>query len=68
MVEGHVVENDGRDWTLTLRDGLSFHDDTPVLARDVVASVQRWAARDCSVALMAATDEFPPHRQPCGSN
>src|SRR3954465_2314457 len=34
MVEGHTVENDGRDWTLTLRDGLKFHDGTPVLARD----------------------------------
>ena len=33
MVEGHVVENDGRLWTLTLRDGL-FHDGERVLARD----------------------------------
>ena len=26
MVEGHVVENDGRLWTLTLRPGLLWHD------------------------------------------
>ena len=57
MVEGHTVENDGRKWTLTLRDGLKFHDGTPVLARDVAASVQRWGKRDSfGLALMAATD------------
>ena len=37
---------DGKIWTLTLRDGLKFHDGTPVLARDCVASVQRWGKRD----------------------
>jgi peptide/nickel transport system substrate-binding protein len=45
MVAGHTVENDGRLWTLTLRDGLLFHDSTPVLARDCVASIQRSARR-----------------------
>ena len=35
MVEGHSVEEDGLTWTLTLRDGLRFHDKEPVLARDV---------------------------------
>src|SRR5271157_5402742 len=24
MVEGHVVENDGKTWKITLRDGLKF--------------------------------------------
>jgi ABC-type transport system substrate-binding protein len=58
MVEGHVVENDGLQWTLTLRDGLKFHDDTPVLARDCVASIQRWGKRDSmGMLLMAACDE-----------
>ena len=33
MVAGHVVENDGKTWRLTLREGLRFHDGTPVLAR-----------------------------------
>ena len=33
---------DGLTWTLTLRDGLRFHDGTPVLARDAVASIRRW--------------------------
>jgi peptide/nickel transport system substrate-binding protein len=57
MVAGHTVENDGRLWRLTLRDRLAFHDGTPVLARDVVASIKRWAMRDAfGEALMAATD------------
>ena len=59
MVEGHVVEEDGRRWTLTLRDGLSWHDGTPVLARDCVASIRRWGSRDgFGGTLLAATDEL----------
>ncbi len=59
MVQGVVASPDGKDWTLTLRDGLRFHDDTPVLARDCVASVSRWGKRDAfGQALMAATDEL----------
>jgi len=59
MVEGHVVENDGLLWKLTLRPGLKFHDGEPVRARDCVASIRRWASRDAYAAsLMAATDEL----------
>ncbi|WP_239509877.1 ABC transporter substrate-binding protein, partial [Klebsiella oxytoca] len=59
MVEGHVVEQDGLRWTLRLREGLRFHDGSPVLARDVVASLQRWAKRDnVGQVLFAATDEL----------
>ena len=59
MVEGHQVEEDGLTWTLTLRDGLRFHDKEPVLARDVVASIRRFAARiSFADALMAATEEL----------
>ena len=45
MVEGAAVENDGKQWDLTLRDGLAFHDGTPVLARDCVATIQRCGKR-----------------------
>ena len=59
MVAGHVVETAGTSWRLTLREGLRFHDGTPVLARDCVASLQRWAKRDgFGQALFAATDEL----------
>ena len=46
MVEGHTIDDDGKRWTMKLRDGLVFHDGTPVLARDCVASLQRWLKRD----------------------
>jgi peptide/nickel transport system substrate-binding protein len=59
MVSGHVVSNDDKQWDLTLRDGLLWHDGERVLARDCVASIRRWAARDgFGAELMAATDEL----------
>ena len=59
MVAGHTVEDDGKLWTMTLRDGLRFHDDTPVLARDVIASLKRWASRDAfGNSLFATVDEI----------
>ena len=58
MVAGHMVENDGKNWKLTLREGLMFHYGEKVLARDCVASIKRWGARDAfGQALMARTDE-----------
>jgi len=57
MVEGYTVEHDGLTWTLKLREGLRFHDKEPVLARDVVASIRRFAPRVIFAdALMDATD------------
>ena len=59
MVAGHTVENDGRTWTLILRDGLVFHDGSKVLARDCVASIRRWSARDLfGQTLMQRADEL----------
>ena len=59
MVESFGAEEDGKRWTLTLRPGLKFHDGTPVLARDCVASVKRWGAKDSfGQALTGATDEI----------
>ena len=58
MLAGHTVGADRLTWTLTLRDGLRFHDDTPVLARDAVASIKRWWVNDAfGQALAAATHE-----------
>ena len=59
MVEGHQIDEDGLTWTLTLRGGLRFHDKEPVLSRDVVASIRRFAMRiSLANALMAATEEL----------
>ena len=46
MAEGHTIGDDGRRWTIRLRDGLRFHDNTPVRARDCAASLARWMKRD----------------------
>src|SRR2546430_14686832 len=45
MVEAEEVSSDGLTWTFRLRPGLKFHDREPELARDVPASLERWAAR-----------------------
>jgi peptide/nickel transport system substrate-binding protein len=59
MVERHSVDDDGKQWDLTLRDAIEFHDGTPVLARDCVATIKRWAKRyPMGGALMARTDEL----------
>jgi peptide/nickel transport system substrate-binding protein len=59
MLAGHTVEDDGKLWTMTLRDGLRFHDNEPVRARDVVASLRRWGSRDAfGSSLFAVTDEL----------
>jgi peptide/nickel transport system substrate-binding protein len=58
MVDGHRTEDGGTVWELTLREGLRFHDNQPVLARDCVASIVRCGKRDSFVsALMSRTDE-----------
>ncbi|MET3360373.1 ABC-type transport system substrate-binding protein [Bradyrhizobium japonicum] len=59
MLSGHVISGDGLQWDLSLRDGLFWHDGERVLARDCVASIRRWAARDgFGGELMEATDEL----------
>lgn len=59
MVDGHRVEDDGKRWDLTLREGLFWHDGERVLARDCVASIRRWAKRSAfGGSLMEATDEL----------
>ena len=59
MVQGFNVEDDGKRWTLRLREKLSFHDGAPVLAMDCVASLRRWGRRDAfGKTLFAAVDSL----------
>ncbi len=59
MLAGCSVEDDGLTWRLSLRGGQRWHDGERVLARDCVASIRRWGARDSyGQALIAATNEL----------
>ncbi len=51
---GAEVSSDELTWTITMRDGLIFHDNAPVLARDAVASVKRWMLKDPIGSTIAA--------------
>jgi peptide/nickel transport system substrate-binding protein len=64
MAEGAVASSDGLTWTVRLRESLRFHDNEPVRASDVIASLARWSKRDgfgqtwaAAVAEMTATDD-----------
>src|SRR5690606_1644951 len=59
MAEGHEVSEDGLVYTITLREGLTFHDGSPVTAEDAVASLERWAERDgMAPKLMSGMEGF----------
>ncbi len=46
MVEGYELSDNKLAWTFRLRDGLRFHDGTPVRGADCIASIARWSKRD----------------------
>ena len=46
MVESYDSSPDKLTWSFVLRDGLKWHDGTPVTAEDCVASLKRWSVRD----------------------
>ena len=61
MVDKYETSADKLTWTFTLRDGLEWHDGTPVTAEDCVASIRRWAARDAlGQQMMARVGEMAP--------
>ena len=60
----YKISDDKLTYTLTLRDGLKWHDGTPVTAEDCVASLKRWGKADGMgqklmdfTASLEATDE-----------
>ena len=65
MVESEEVSSDGLTWSFRLRPGLKFHDGAPVRAKDVVASLARWSARDSmGQMLKAIQNELDRGRRP----
>ncbi|PBB24493.1 ABC transporter substrate-binding protein [Mesorhizobium sp. WSM4307] len=54
MVHSWGVSDDERTYTFVLRDGLSWHDGTPVTSDDCVASIRRWMEAASSGPLIKA--------------
>lgn len=58
MVDTYEQSADGLLWKFKLREGLTFHDGSPVEAADAVLSLERWAARMSSgQTLFKTVDE-----------
>ncbi|ESW78010.1 peptide ABC transporter substrate-binding protein [Mesorhizobium sp. LSJC285A00] len=54
MVSKWGVSDDKKTYTFELRDGLRFHDGSPVTAADCVASIRRWGVADSGGQLIMA--------------
>src|SRR5690606_28491896 len=55
MVDTWTVSEDELNYRFVLREGLAFSTGRPVLAEDVVASVDRWRQRDSMAQVMNKT-------------
>jgi peptide/nickel transport system substrate-binding protein len=61
MVGDFNVSTDKLSYHFTLRDGLGFHDGSPVRGADCVASLKRWMARDShGQSLALVLDSIAP--------
>lgn len=59
MVEAFERAADGKSWRFRLREGLRFHDGSPVESEDAIASLRRWGARKPSgQALLRETENI----------
>ncbi|TIV59129.1 ABC transporter substrate-binding protein [Mesorhizobium sp.] len=58
MVDKWSLSEDKKTYIFELRDGLAWHDGSPVRAQDCVASIRRWASADAGGQLIMsrATD------------
>ncbi len=54
MVQAWTASPDGLTWSFTLREGLLWHDGTPVTAADCIASLRRWMPRSALGARLLA--------------
>lgn len=54
VAESHTISEDGRVYTFTLREGVKFHDGTPVTAQDVKYSIDRCSSTENGEPLVSA--------------
>ena len=57
LAEGYTVSDDGLEYTITLRQGVKFHNGKEMTADDVVASMKLWLER-CSKAELLKGSTF----------
>ena len=57
MAESATVSEDGKTYTIKLREGLKWHDGSPVTPDDCIASIKRWGQRDGMGQQMMAVVE-----------
>jgi peptide/nickel transport system substrate-binding protein len=61
MVDTYKVSDDKKTYTLTLREGLLWHDGAAVTSDDCIASIKRWGARDAmGQKLMSFVESLTP--------
>src|SRR3954465_2937245 len=61
MAEKGDIPPDKLPYTIPLRDGLEWHDGTPLTAEDCIVSIRRWGARDgFGQLLLRSTAELKP--------
>ena len=61
MLDKYEVSRDQLTYTMTLRDGLTWHDGKPVTSEDCIASIKRWAAKDSmGQKMMTFVTELQP--------
>lgn len=54
VAENYVISEDGKVYTFTLRDGVTFHDGSAVTAEDVIYSIERCADTSAGEPLVPA--------------
>ncbi|MDP6402884.1 MAG: ABC transporter substrate-binding protein [SAR202 cluster bacterium] len=59
MIDSWSMSSDSKEYTFTLRDGLMFHDLSPVTSEDVIASMGRWHTSVGTASTMWDLGGFP---------
>ena len=68
IAESYEISDDGLDYTFHLRDGVTFHDGTPVTADDVVFSIELYKASEyqgSQISMLSSVEATDEHTVVC---